>query len=85
MTLLVGWQSLSGAIVIITILFSVVFFISKQFAKLRIKQASVTDKRLSTLNGIIAGIRAVKMYAWEWKYRDIVKKLRRSVSPLCIH
>ncbi|KAK3737226.1 hypothetical protein QZH41_001823 [Actinostola sp. cb2023] len=29
------------------------------------------------MNEIIAGIRAVKMYAWEWNYRDIVKSLRR--------
>ncbi|KAK3741425.1 hypothetical protein QZH41_003974 [Actinostola sp. cb2023] len=28
------------------------------------------------MNEIIAGIRAVKMYAWEWNYRDIVKSLR---------
>jgi ABC-type bacteriocin/lantibiotic exporter with double-glycine peptidase domain len=76
LSVLVGWQSLSGAFVIIILSF-LILLITKHFANLRIKQASVTDKRLSALSEIIAGIRAVKMYAWEWKYRDIVKKLRR--------
>jgi ABC-type multidrug transport system fused ATPase/permease subunit len=76
LTVLVGWQSLSGTLVLLIIPL-LILFISKQFAKLRIKQAMVTDKRLSALSDVITGIRPVKMYAWEWKYKDIVKKLRR--------
>ncbi|KAK3702956.1 hypothetical protein QZH41_002859 [Actinostola sp. cb2023] len=49
----------------------------RAFAEYRIKHAAATDKRLTAMNEIIAGIRAVKMYAWEWNYRDIVKSLRR--------
>ncbi|KAK3741423.1 hypothetical protein QZH41_003972 [Actinostola sp. cb2023] len=51
-------------------------FVGKLFAEYRIKHAAATDKRLTAMNEIIAGIRAVKMYAWEWNYRDIVKSLR---------
>jgi hypothetical protein len=29
------------------------------------------------MSEIIAGIRAVKMYAWEWNYKDEVQNLRR--------
>ncbi|KAJ7370577.1 hypothetical protein OS493_031312 [Desmophyllum pertusum] len=33
------------------------------------------------MNEIISGIRAVKMYAWEWNFRDIVCDLRRAILP----
>ncbi|KAK3741179.1 hypothetical protein QZH41_012627, partial [Actinostola sp. cb2023] len=55
-------------------------FVGKLFAGYRIKHAAATDKRLTAMNEIIAGIRAVKMYAWEWNYRDTIKTLRRRGS-----
>jgi hypothetical protein len=56
------------------------FFIvrlSYYFAELRVQQVGVTDERLAVMSEIIAGIRAVKMYAWEWNYKDEVQNLRR--------
>jgi hypothetical protein len=50
---------------------------TKLFACIRQKHAKVTDKRLAVMSEIISGIRAVKMYAWEWNYKDVVGKLRR--------
>ena len=29
---------------------------------------------------IIKGIRAMKMYAWEWNFRELVAKIRRLLS-----
>jgi len=75
---LVGWQSISGAFVVLVFCSSQVF-VGKVFAEYRIKHAAATDKRLTVMNEIIAGIRAVKMYAWEWNYRDIIKTLRRYI------
>ncbi|EDO37461.1 predicted protein [Nematostella vectensis] len=74
--LFVGWQSLSGAL----FLFIIMLYgqlAAKQFAKLRGKAAAVTDRRLGAVSEVIHGIRAMKMYAWEWNYSDEIKGLRR--------
>ncbi|KAK3734056.1 hypothetical protein QZH41_015838, partial [Actinostola sp. cb2023] len=72
----IGWQSLSGVLYFVVLLIYN-FVVSKKFAMLRAKVAAATDKRLAIINNIICGIRAVKMYAWEWSFRDLVKRLRR--------
>ena len=51
--------------------------LAKKAASLSEKAASFTDERLMVMNEIISGIRAVKMYAWEWNFRDLVHDLRR--------
>lgn len=50
---------------------------SHKNGKLRHKTAVATDKRLEVMNEIISGIRAVKLYAWEWSFTEIIKQLRR--------
>lgn len=51
--------------------------LSRKAGQLREKAASVTDGRLEIMNEVIGGIRAVKMHAWEWKFRDMIRNLRR--------
>ena len=73
---LIGWQALVGAgffLVVITY----ISVLSRKAGKLREKAASVTDERLEIMNEVIGGIRAVKMHAWEWNFRDLVRDLRR--------
>ena len=73
---LVGWEALSGA----GMFFCLVAFqvlLAKKAASLSEKAASFTDERLMVMNEIISGIRAVKMYAWERNFRDLVHDLRR--------
>lgn len=73
---LIGWQALLGAsffLVVITYL----SVMSKKAGQLREKAASVTDERLEIMNESIAGIRAVKMNAWEWKLTNKIAKLRK--------
>lgn len=73
---LVGWQALVGAgffLVVITY----ISVLSRKAGQLREKAASVTDERLEIMNEVIGGIRAVKMHAWEWKFRDMIRNLRR--------
>ena len=73
---LIGWQALVGAaLFVIQIAFQILM--ASKAAKLREKAAAFTDERLVVMNEIISGIRAVKMYAWEWNFRDIVCDLRR--------
>ena len=72
---LIGWQALVGAgffLVVITY----ISVMSKKAGKLREKAASVTDERLEIMNEVIGGIRAVKMHAWEWNFRDMITNFR---------
>ena len=73
---LIGWQAVMG-LTFTLILIPYVFKTTGWVAKLRMRAAQVTDKRLAVMNEIISGIRAVKMYAWEWPYRDTVRQTRR--------
>ena len=72
----IGWQALMG----VTCLFLLVpYFIglSYVFAVLRLKTAASSDKRISLLNQVISGIRAIKTQALEDKFREKIKSVRR--------
>ncbi|XP_068699858.1 ATP-binding cassette sub-family C member 4-like isoform X2 [Montipora foliosa] len=71
-----GWKSLVGASFLI-VLVAFQMLMARKAANLRKRAATFTDKRLVIMNEIISGIRAVKMHAWEWNFRDIVHDLRR--------
>ena len=43
----------------------------------RFLSAKKTDKRVRIMNEVITGIRVIKMYAWEYAFRRIVKALRK--------
>ncbi|XP_030057237.1 ATP-binding cassette sub-family C member 4 [Microcaecilia unicolor] len=49
----------------------------KLFTSLRSKTAALTDSRIRTMNEVIAGIRIIKMYAWETSFSELVSTLRR--------
>ena len=73
---LIGWQAVTGlsfALMLIPYEAEMTGWV----AKLRMRAARITDRRLAVMNEIISGIRAVKMYAWEWPYRDVVRQIRR--------
>ncbi|KAJ7392172.1 hypothetical protein OS493_013544 [Desmophyllum pertusum] len=78
---LVAWQALIGALFFIVV---VVYgsFAAHKAGKLRHKSAAETDKRLEMMKEIIAGIRVVKMYAWEWNFTDLVAQIRRKEISL---
>ena len=75
---LIGWQALVG-VALFFVLVAFQILMARKAAKLREKAAAFTDERLVVMNEIISGIRAVKMYAWEWNFRDVVGDLRRFV------
>lgn len=73
---LIGWQALVGAgffLIVVTY----ISVLSRKAGKLREKAASVTDERLAIMNEVISGIRAVKLNAWEWNFRDMIRHLRK--------
>ena len=72
----IGWEAFIGA-AFFFILVTFQVLMARKAAKLREKAATFTDERLAVMNEVISGIRAVKMYAWEWNYRDVLYELRR--------
>ena len=73
---LTGWQSTAGLIVIVAFCL-LGTGCAAVLKRLRQQSASVTDHRISLTREVIGGIRTVKMYTWEWLYRDFIGKLRR--------
>jgi len=76
MILLIGWYSISGISVIFVPLIAT-SLASKLFNSIQFKKSLLTDKRLAILHEIISGIRAVKAFAYEEKYMEVVDSVRR--------
>ncbi|CAJ0572691.1 unnamed protein product, partial [Mesorhabditis spiculigera] len=60
------------------LLFPIQGLISKKMGQFRHGVAARSDKRLSVMTEILAGIRLIKMYSWEDAFSDIVKHLRHN-------
>lgn len=73
---LIGWKSLSGALFML-LLVSYYSVMGGLCAALRLKMAKITDRRLGIMGSVVCGIKAIKMYAWEWPFRDMVQEVRR--------
>lgn len=73
---LIGWQALVGAGFFLVVIIYI-SALSRKAGHLREKAAAVTDERLEIMNEVIAGIRAVKMNAWEWNFTDVITNFRK--------
>ena len=73
---LIGWQSLIGLFFLCFLLPYFAGF-SHISAALRLRTAVETDRRISLMNQVISGIRAIKARAWEDEYRKNIKHTRR--------
>jgi len=73
---LIGWQALVG---VVFLCFLVPYFaaLSTAGAKLRLRIAAESDRRISLMNQVVSGIRAIKTHAWEDEYREKIKSVRR--------
>ena len=73
---LIGWQSLMGVVFLCLLVpyFAGLSYIS---AALRVRTATVSDQRISLMNQVVSGIRAIKTRAWEDEYRKKIKHTRR--------
>ena len=73
---LIGWQALMG---VFFLCFLVPYFagFSHISAALRLRTAAVSDRRISLMNQVVSGIRAIKTRAWEDEYRAKIKHTRR--------
>ena len=73
---LIGWQAVTG-VFLLCILMPYFAVLSYANAKLRLRTATVSDERISLMNQVVSGIRAVKMHAWEDEYGRKIKNVRR--------
>ena len=73
---LIGWQSLMG---VFFLCFLVPYFLgfSYIYAAQRVRTAAETDRRISLMNQLVSGIRAIKTRAWEEEYREKIQHTRR--------
>ncbi|XP_022794841.1 multidrug resistance-associated protein 4-like [Stylophora pistillata] len=74
---LIGWQATTG-VFFLCILIPYFAVLSYASAKLRLRTATVSDQRISLMNQVVSGIRAVKTQAWEDEYQKETKDMRRN-------
>ena len=72
----IGWQAVTG-VFLLCILMPYFAVLSYANAKLRLRTATASDQRISLMNQVVSGIRAVKMHAWEDEYGRKIKHVRR--------
>jgi len=64
---------------VIFLIFLLPYFgrLSSAVGSLRLRTATVSDRRISMMNEILSGIRAVKAHTWEDEYRAKIRVARR--------
>ena len=72
----IGWQALMGVFFpcLLVPYFAGLSYVSSE---LRLRTAAVSDQRISLMNQVVSGIRAIKAHAWEDEYREKIKYTRR--------
>ena len=73
---LIGWQAVMG-IILLCMCLPYVAGLSYAGAVLRLRTAAVTDHRITLINQVVSGIRAIKSNVWENEYRGKIKNVRR--------
>ena len=73
---LIGWQSLVG-VFFMCLLVPYFAGLSYLSAALRLRTAALSDSRISLMNQVVSGIRAIKTRAWEDEYRKKIQHTRR--------
>ena len=76
MYFLFGWQALVG-IAFLVLLVSCSVAISVRIASLRLQTATVSDQRISLMNEIVTGIRAIKAHAWKDRCQEKIQETQR--------
>ncbi|PFX28844.1 multidrug resistance-associated protein 4-like [Stylophora pistillata] len=73
---LIGWQAIL-AVIFLWLIVPYLAGLSYCSAALRLRTAAASDRRISLLSQVVAGIRSIKMHAWEDEYRERIRDTRR--------
>ena len=71
-----GWPGIICPIVII-ILLPIQVQVSKKNAKIKEKINDKKDERIKVITEIIEGIKLIKIYGWEFPFKEIVDQIRK--------
>lgn len=78
---LMGWAVIAGFLLLL-LLIPLNIFITNREKKYHSKQMKIKDSRSKLMNEILAGIRIIKMYAWEDSFLAKVTGFRNKVKPV---
>ena len=73
---LIGASFAAGYGLLVCVFVPLQFYLSKRFAVLRSKVASITDRRVTLVSQAVAGVRVMKMNGWEDQFASRIADVR---------
>ena len=73
---LIGASFAAGYGLLVCVFVPLQFYLSKRFAVLRSKVASITDRRVTLVSQAVAGVRVMKMNGWENQFASRIASVR---------
>lgn len=73
----IGWSFAAGFGILILFFVPLQLWLSKRFALMRSKIASITDKRVTLVSQAVSGVRVMKMQGWEDNFEGRIASIRK--------
>ena len=73
----IGWSFAAGFGILILFFVPLQLWLSKRFAIMRSKIASITDKRVTLVSQAVSGVRVMKMQGWEDNFEGRIASIRK--------
>ena len=73
---LIGASFAAGYGLLVCVFVPLQFYLSKRFAILRSRVASITDRRVTLVSQAVAGVRVMKMNGWEGQFESRIANVR---------
>ena len=73
---LIGASFAAGYGLLVCVFVPLQFYLSKRFATLRSRVASITDRRVTLVSQAVAGVRVMKMNGWEGQFESRIADVR---------
>jgi ATP-binding cassette subfamily C (CFTR/MRP) protein 4 len=74
----IGWSFAAGFGVLILFFVPLQLWLSKRFATMRSKIASITDRRVTLVSQAVSGVRVMKMQGWEDNFESRIAVIRKA-------
>ena len=74
----IGWSFAAGFGILLFFFVPLQLWLSKKFALLRSKIASITDQRVTLVSQAVSGVRVMKMQGWEDNFEGRIASIRKA-------